>query len=194
MIFVVEIEAVLLYGSIIAGGLGPNAELDGLVGLELEVELITLITGIGAVSDMDLGRSAVQSLAGGEGDGDIGPVGVGGLEGEAYEGLGGGVRIANFVPVALILAASGDLAKGVIGREVEVFEGGEAASWGIEDGLVGGGGIHEGEGGELQKVALDKITQSAGLLVEDGAAFDADLLGGEDVDFLDEVLVPGLIE
>ena len=54
--------------------------------------------------------------------------------------------------------------------------------------------LHRGQRDELEHVVLEDVPDHAGLLVELGAAFDADRLRDRDLDVVDELAVPDRLE
>ena len=61
-------------------------------------------------------------------------------------------------------------------------------------GLEGDGRLHGDEAEELHDVVLDDVAEGSGGLVEGAAAFDADGFGGGDLDVVDVVAVPDVLE
>ena len=61
-------------------------------------------------------------------------------------------------------------------------------------GLEGDGRLHGDEAEELHDVVLDDVAECSGGLVEGAAAFDADGFGGGDLDVVDVVAVPDVLE
>ncbi len=61
-------------------------------------------------------------------------------------------------------------------------------------GFEGDGRLHGDEAEELHDVVLDDVAEGAGGLVEGAAAFDADGFGGGDLDVVDVVAVPDVLE
>ena len=61
-------------------------------------------------------------------------------------------------------------------------------------GVEGDGRLHGDEAEELHDVVLHDVAECAGGLVEGAAAFDADGFGGGDLDVVDVVAVPDVLE
>ena len=150
--------------------------------------------------DGDLGDALGEALAGADVEGDSGPAPVFDLEAEGGVGLGLGARVdAVFLAVAddglavdgagAVLAADGvggvDGGDGLPDLDLFGADGG---------GLEGDGRLHGDEAEELHDVVLDDVAKGSGGLVEGAAAFDADGLGSGDLDVVDVVAVPDVLE
>ncbi len=196
-----------------AGDLGAEAEGDALVGLDAHGEDVGL-DAFAAFAllvleeeqrrqlelDGDLGDALGEALAGADVEGNSGPAPVFDLEAEGGVGLGLGARVdAVFLAVAddglavdgagAVLAADGvggvDGGDGLPDLDLFGADGG---------GLEGDGRLHGDEAEELHDVVLDDVAEGSGGLVEGAAAFDADGFGGGDLDVVDVVAVPDVLE
>lgn len=155
-------------------------------------------------ADGDIGDALGHALAGADVERHAGPAPVLNLKGDGGVGVGHGLRVDAF-----FLAEAGEIFAADAGRAVlagdgvlvdfavlvgpngaEEFGAFVADGGGFEDGA----GFH-GDGGEnLEQVVLDHVAESAGFLVVAAAAFDADRLGGGDLDVVDVLAVPERLE
>ncbi len=150
--------------------------------------------------DGDLGDALGEALAGADVEGNAGPAPVLDLEPEGGVGLG----LRAWMDAVFLAVADDGLAVDGAGAVLAADGvGGMDGLDGLPDfdlfgadggGFEGDGRLHGDEAEELHDVVLDDVAEGSGGLVERAAAFDADGFGGGDLDVVDVVAVPDVLE